>query len=64
MKAQKLAEAMLALEKAKVEYEAEMEESEETNRTLILQFTMVQVGGLYAVRRARSEQSWIVLASV
>lgn len=54
VKAKMLADMMLEQEKEKAKYQEELDESEETNRTLILQFTLVQVGGLYAVRCAGS----------
>lgn len=49
-KSELLAKALKAQEEEKKKYEHELKESEEGNRTLIMQFTLVQVGGLYAVR--------------
>lgn len=54
VKAQMLADAMRAEEKRKEEFTVQLQKSEETNRTLIMQFTLVQVAGLYAVRWAEA----------
>lgn len=52
-KAKMVAKLVKEQEEEKAKYEKELQESEESNRTLILQFTLVQVGGLYAVRCGR-----------
>lgn len=50
MKAKLLAAAVKAQDHERETYEEELKKSEEGNRNLVLQFTLVQVGGLYAVR--------------
>lgn len=52
VKSRLLAQAVEKQEKEKAKYEAELRKSKATNRKLILQFTLVQVASLYAVRRA------------